>query len=251
MDRHLDFAGVHNFRDLGGYRAEDGRTVRWRQLFRADALSSLRPADGQRFRALGIGTVIDLRYPYEIAANGRVPQYDGLTYHNLSVEHRPYEQAALDPAIEPARYFADRYAELLADGTAELRRALEVIAFEAEGPVVFHCRTGKDRTGVLAALLLVLLGVAEEDVVADYALTGLATERFIADWNADPRKPPLRWPGYGQAPEETMRLVLAELVAAHGSVAGYVRGLGLDDVAVATALRDRFLESVPADRRRD
>lgn len=241
----MEFVGLHNFRDLGGYRTADGHRVRWGRLFRADAVSSLRAEEWPRFRELGIGTVIDLRYPYEIEANGRVPQYDGLVYHNLSVEHRPYEQAALDPAIEPARYFADRYAELLADGTAELRRALEVIAFEADAPVLFHCRTGKDRTGVLAALLLALLGVSEEDIVDDYALTELATQRFVADWKADPRKPPLRWPGYGRAPREAMRLMLTELAAAHGSAAEYVRGTGLDDAAVAAALRDRFLEPEP------
>jgi protein-tyrosine phosphatase len=226
--RHIEFERLHNVRDLGGYVTDDGRAVRWGRLYRADALSRLRERDLERFVALGVRTVIDLRYPFEIEALGRVPECEGMAYHNLSVEHQPYDQAALDPSIEPARFFADRYAEVATDGADELRRALEVIAAADSAPVAFHCKTGKDRTGILAALVLALLGVGQDDIVEDYALTNLATDRFIADWHADPGNPPLRWPGYGTAPAEAMRLFLSELEAAHGSVRGYaVDALGL------------------------
>ena len=158
MERHITFQRLHNFRDLGGYRTDDGRTVRWGQLYRSDSLGKLAGADLARFRELGVRTVIDLRYPWEIEARGRVPHHDGLVWHNLSIEHRPYDQATIDPAVDPWRYLADRYAEVAEDGAAELREALEVVA-EADGPLVFHCASGKDRTGLLAALLLTLLGV--------------------------------------------------------------------------------------------
>jgi protein-tyrosine phosphatase len=241
--RHIEFARLRNFRDMGGYATDDGRTVQWGRLYRADALSKLQGEDWDRFLALGVRTVIDLRYPFEIETHGRVPKSAGLAYHSLSVEHRPYDQAALDPAIEPARFFADRYAEVALDGAKELRQALEVIASDGSAPLVFHCKTGKDRTGILAALVLALLGVAEDDIVADYALTNLATDQFIADWQADPRNPPLRWPGYGRAPAEAMRLFLAELAAAHGSVRCYVAQLGVDEEQLVTALRTQFLNA--------
>ena len=241
MKRHIDFARLHNFRDLGGYATQDGRTARWGRLYRSDSLAKLAGEDWERFLALGVRTVIDLRYPWEIAAKGRVPHTDGLVYHNLSIEHRPYDQASLDPGIEPERYLADRYAEVAIDGAKEIRQALEVIATDGSAPLVFHCASGKDRTGLLAALVLGLLGVAEDDIVADFALTELATDRLIADYRANDRNPPLEWPGYGRAPAEIMRLFLTELATRYGSVRGYaLNRLGLDDELI-TALQTRLL----------
>lgn len=248
MIRHLDFTRLHNFRDLGGYRAADGRSVRWGRLYRSDSLAKLADAgeggdgsDRERFLGLGVRTVIDLRYPWEIEAKGRVPESDGLTYHNLSIEHRPYDQAALGPEIDTARYLAERFAEVALDGVDELSRALQVIASADSGPLVFHCASGKDRTGILAALVLTLLGVAEDDIVADFALTELATDRLIADWHTANPGRELRWPGYGRAPAQLMRLFLADLTVRHGSVTAYAKEqLGADTRLVA-ALRANLL----------
>ncbi|MGC4820582.1 tyrosine-protein phosphatase [Micromonospora sp. DT63] len=240
MDRHVAFDRLHNFRDLGSHRTDDGRTVRWGLLYRSDSLGKLAGADLDRFRALGVGTVIDLRYPWEIAARGRAPQIDGLTWHNLSVEHRPYDQATIDPTVDPWRYLADRYAEVAEDGVAELREALEVIA-ATDSPLVFHCASGKDRTGLLAALLLALLGVDEEQIAADFARTELATERLIADWRALNPDRELIWPGYGRAPEAVIRHFLADLTAAYGSVVSYATDrLGVDE-SLTARLRGRLL----------
>jgi protein-tyrosine phosphatase len=215
--------------------------VRWRRLYRSDSLAKLEGADLDRFLGLGVRTVIDLRYPWEIAAKGRVPEYQGLVYHNHSVEHRPYDQAEIDPTLDPWRYLADRYAEVAHDGTEELRRALDVIA-GADEPVVFHCASGKDRTGLLAGLVLALLDVPEDDIVADFALTGLATARLVEDWQAANPDRELRWPGYGRAPERVMRLFLADLAATYGSVRGYAeKRLGVDEELVRR-LRGNLLE---------
>ncbi|WP_271221016.1 tyrosine-protein phosphatase [Streptosporangium carneum] len=242
MERHIAFERLRNFRDMGGYRTEDGRSVRWGRLYRSDSLSKLRGEDWTRFLALGVRTVIDLRYPWEVEARGRVPHFDGLVYHNLSVEHRPYDQAELGPDVGVARFLADRYAEVALDGVEELGRALEVVASDDGAPLVIHCASGKDRTGLLAALVLSLLGVDEDAVVADFALTQLAADRLAADWRADHPGRTLKWPGYGQAPGEIMRLFLADLAAEHGSVRGYAADrLGVGDDLVA-ALRARLLE---------
>lgn len=243
VNRHIHFERLHNFRDLGGYPTEDGQVVRWGRLFRSDSLGKLRDADVARFQDLGITTVIDLRYPWEIDAKGRVPHHESLTYHNLSIEHRPYDQAALGPEIEIGPYLAERFTEVATDGVEEIRQALEVIA-EAGGPTVFHCAAGKDRTGLLAALVLTLLGVSDEQIIEDFALTELATERFVADWHAAYPGKELTWPGYGRAPAEVMRLFLDALAAEHGSARGYTtKLLGVDDELIA-ALRRNLLEPV-------
>ncbi|MFD9049159.1 tyrosine-protein phosphatase [Streptomyces zaomyceticus] len=245
MRRHITFERLHNFRDLGGYRTVDGGTVRWETLYRSDSLAKLAdagPADREAFRALNVTTVIDLRYPWEIAAKGRLPETEGISWHNLSIEHRPYDQAEIDPDLDPWRHLADRFAEVAEDGAVELRTALEVIA-AADGPLVFHCASGKDRTGLLAAVVLALVGVPDEEILADFALTELATERLVADWRASHPGRELRWPGYGRAPADVIRLFLADLRARYGSVDAYVTGhVGLDP-SVVTALRTRLVDT--------
>ncbi|MFJ3161057.1 tyrosine-protein phosphatase [Streptomyces kanasensis] len=243
MDRHLVFERLHNFRDLGGYATEDGRVVRWGRLYRSDSLGKLREGgDWDRFLGLGVRTVIDLRYPWEIDGRGRVPAHPSFAYHNLSVEHRPYDQSRLTADVAIGPYLAERYLEVAEDGVRELRRALELIADAGSGPVVFHCASGKDRTGLLAALVLGLLRVPEDVVVEDFALTGLATERLVADWRENHPGRELTWPDFGRAPGEVMRLFLDGLAARYGSPAGYAtERLGVDG-ALVDALRRNLLE---------
>ncbi|MCF3124902.1 tyrosine-protein phosphatase [Streptomyces arenae] len=244
---------MHNFRDLGGYRTADGRAVRWGLLYRADSLGKLSAGEGAgeaeradwaRFRSLGIRAVIDLRYGFEIDAKGRVPEQAGVAHHHLSIEHRPYDQPSLGPDVLPGPYLAERYTEVAHDGVKEIRAALDVIADAAadEAPLVFHCASGKDRTGLIAALVLTLLGVPEDDVVADFTLTELASERLLADWRAAHPDAGEIWPAYPWAPPEVMRLFLAELTRHHGSVRGYAAELlGLDEEFV-DRLREALLE---------
>lgn len=246
QSRHIPFERLHNFRDLGGYPTGDGRSVRWGRLYRSDSLAKLAGDDWERFLGLGIGTVVDLRYPWEIEARGRVPEDASFAYHNLSIEHRPYDQPSLGTEVEVGPFLAERYLEVADDGVAELRQALGVIA-AADGPVVFHCASGKDRTGLLAALVLLLLGVSEADAVEDFALTELATGRLLADWRAAHGDREPTWPGYGRAPAEVMTLFLAALARRHGSVRDYAaNALGVDE-ALTEALRERLLTPAGAE----
>ncbi|MCY0955550.1 tyrosine-protein phosphatase [Streptomyces sp. H27-H5] len=239
--RHIEFERLHNFRDLGGHRSADGRTVVPGALYRSDSLGKLRGADWDRFLALGIRTVIDLRYPWEADAKGRVPEPHRFTYANLSIEHRPYDQAEIDPDIDPWRHLADRFAEVTEDGVEEIRQAIELIADAEPGPTVFHCTSGKDRTGLIAAFVLTLLDVPEEEILADFARTELATERLKADWHTANPGRTMRWPAYGRAPAIVMELVLADLEARHGSPTAYLTDhVGITPETVAR-LRARLL----------
>ena len=154
--------------------------TRFGVLFRADSLGRLAGTDLDRFRALGVRTVIDLRYPWEIATAGRVPD-DDIAFHNLSIEHRPYDQTVVPAEVDPAAFFAEKYAEVADDGAAEIRAVVRLIADGAELPVVFHCKSGKDRTGIIAAIVLSLVGVARDDVIADYDRSNEATARLHAE----------------------------------------------------------------------
>lgn len=240
MARHIEFTEVINFRDMGGYQGHNGCTIPWGVLYRSGNLGRLEGEGLQRFQDLGITTVIDLRYPSEIERNGRVPHADGLTYHNLSIEHRPYRQGDLAEDVDTVSYLAERYLEVTEDGVAEIRQVLQAIA-AAPGPLVFHCAAGKDRTGIIGALLLTILGVSEQDIVADFALTGLAAQRLRDRMLAKRGENAYLWPGYGTAPAELMELFLAKLKAAHGSVEEYLtKAVGLTQ-ADFDAIRARLL----------
>lgn len=244
MDRHIPFERLHNFRDLGGRSTADGRRVRPGRLFRADSLGNLTQGtdDWDRFLSLGIRTVVDLRYPWEIEGRGRVPEHSSFIYHNLSIEHRPYDQAALGPEVEPGPYLAARYMEVAEDGTKEIGAALELVSGTKE-PLVFHCASGKDRTGLLAALVLSLLDVPEPVIIEDFALTQRATPRLLADWQRRNAGRTPAWPVWGHAPAEVMSRFLADLTARHGSVEEYVtNAVGLDAGRLKERLRSNLLE---------
>lgn len=250
MDRHIRFDALHNFRDLGGFTTADGHRVRPGRLYRTDSLGKLTEGtpDWSRFLSLGIRTVIDLRYPWEIDTRGRIPGHTSFAYHNLSIEHRPYNQATLGPDAEVVPYLVERYLEVTEDGTKEIRRALELVAESAQSaqPLVFHCASGKDRTGLLAALILGLLGIPEPTITEDFSLTELAAPALLTEWQARNAGRTPTWPGFNKTPESVMRLFLTGLRTRYGSIEDYVtKALDLDAEALSTTLRNTLLEPRP------
>ncbi|RSM59380.1 protein tyrosine phosphatase [Actinoplanes sp. ATCC 53533] len=240
--RSLTFSTSYNFRDVGGYAGLDGRTVSWRRLFRADSLHRLKGADLESFEALGVRTVIDLRRPFEVEEHGRVPESAGLDYRNLVVEHVDWESVEHSADIPHERWLADRYLNFAEDGQAGLAAALSVIADPAAAPAVVHCMAGKDRTGVVCALTLSLLGVSDADIAQDYALTEVAMASLTAYLLQT--KPEMVHDKYHMfdCPQDAMLLFLADLRERHGSVEAYVREIGIGAEQLA-ALREHLLTS--------
>ncbi|MEV0128869.1 tyrosine-protein phosphatase [Dactylosporangium sp. NPDC050688] len=225
--RSYDHPNLFNFRDLGGYRGRGGRTVRWRRLFRSDSLSRIDPADAASFTALGVRTVIDLRRPREVARDGRVPEFAGLSYHHLHPEHAEWEDATDHDEPSDARWLANRYLDIAGSGAAAVVAAVGVIAEADNAPLVVHCVAGKDRTGVVAALTLAALGVAEEDIAEDYALTATATGRAMEHLRRSNPHLATMPERYLVCPAEAMLLFLRDLDRRHGSVRGYLLEHGL------------------------
>ena len=240
--RNVSFTSTYNFRDVGGYAGLDGRSVRWRRLFRADALYRLIDGpDWETYAALGVRTVIDLRREDEVVKHGRIREYEGLAYRHLPLRHVDWDDVPHPDGIDHERWLADRYLNFTEDGQEALLGALSLIADPAAAPLVVHCMAGKDRTGVTLALSLALLGVSDEDIAADYALT-TTSMRGLVDHLL--RTNPAAVEGNEHmfdSPEQAMLLFLGDLRAAHGSVEEYVRTIGVTAEQVAT-MRDHLLE---------
>jgi len=178
--RRLSLTGCVNFRDLGGYPATDGRRVRWRTLFRADGLSRLDESDCAQLAGLGLATVIDLRTQGEVDERGRFPKGAfAVEYHHLPLTDVLPPTEELGRYDEPA-FVTSRYRQLFTEGSASLARAVEVLAEPDALPAVFHCSAGKDRTGILAAVVLGFLGVPRQVIVDDYALSAQAMVALLA-----------------------------------------------------------------------
>jgi protein-tyrosine phosphatase len=162
--RQLVFEGMVNFRDLGGIPA-DGGTVRRGVLFRSDSLAYATEADARRLvEELGVLTVIDLRGQYEVDHLGRGPLVDaGVAYIGAPI---------VDVSV--ADDLSGHYLAMLHEKGAVLAGMIKLLATGDALPAVFHCEAGCDRTGVLAAAVLSLLGVAEDAIAEDYALTAPA-----------------------------------------------------------------------------
>jgi protein tyrosine/serine phosphatase len=239
--RNLAISSTYNFRDVGGYAGLGGRTVRWRRLFRSDSLHRIARADTEAFAELGVRTVVDLRRPDEITKFGRVPEYDGLVYHNHVIKHLDWETVEYRPDTVRPRWLADRYLNFAEEGRDGIAATLAIIAEEDRAPVVVHCMAGKDRTGVTLALVLALLGVSDDDITADYALTAPAmsglTEYLM---RTNPEAVEGKQHMY-DSPAEAMGLFLDDLRALHGSVLDYVIDIGLTDEQVAR-MRDHLLD---------
>ncbi len=241
MERRIAVDGCHNFRDLGGYPTADGGRLRWRRLFRADGLHALTPGGVALLRdEIGLGDVIDLRSSAELDLDGRGP----LAETEIRFHHLPLFDGARGVGGPPlGATLADLSFGMLDFARAPLARIVTTLA-RTDAPAVFHCAAGKDRTGVVSALLLSLLGVRDEVIVADYAATRETLDRIVGRL--------MESEGYRDmfvelppdtlhAEPETMQGLLERVRREFGSMRGYASEIGVADADVER-LRGRIVE---------
>jgi protein-tyrosine phosphatase len=177
--RLLNFEGIANFRDLGGYRASDGRAVKWGRLYRSGNFAEASNADLAGLQTLELATFIDFRSGVEKAEEpNRLPEPPGFTVVDIPVldegnrnlfgeiseriETDNFDGFDPDQVMEQAnRQFADEF-------TPQFRQFIHAVLDADGAPVLWHCTAGKDRTGFAAAILLRILGVPQDTVISDY-----------------------------------------------------------------------------------
>lgn len=170
-ERHIRLGGAFNVRDLGGYATAGGGTTRWRSFLRADALHEISPGDVEMLLQFGLRTVIDLRSHAEIARQpSRLAGHAMVRYHHIPLFDGLAPVDAM-MAQKDAFDLSARYADAADQCRPAISMVAATIATAEDGTVLFNCTAGKDRTGIVAAMLLSLAGVASDEIAADYALT--------------------------------------------------------------------------------
>ena len=242
-ERTLPLEGCVNFRDLGGYRTRDGQVVGWRRLFRADGLNRLTEADRDLLSQLELATVIDLRTTLEAEERGRFPVEEvPVRYVDLPLTDVLPAPDEL-PEWGEASYVASRYARMVSEGAPVLTEAIDVLASTGSLPAVVHCSAGKDRTGVLSAIVLAFLDVPDETIVEDYALSAVAMDRLLerlkAEYPDSVEEVEKFAPAILHVVPETMEEFLVSVRSVYGSYDGLAEALGVTESV--TVLRERLL----------
>ncbi|MCE7985173.1 MAG: tyrosine-protein phosphatase [Caldilinea sp. CFX5] len=242
--RQLHWDGCYNIRDLGGLPTQDGGQTSMGALIRADMPSRLTVAGEQALLAYGVRTIIDLRTlpqtqedPYPLMQPGRAAD---VRYLHLPLEnYTSPEQVLVDNA--PTR--AESYARALRYFAANIATILRAIATAPSGGILFHCQSGRDRTGLISALLLSLANVGTDVIAADYAASEAQLwplyHKLVADAADDPVR--LAWLQHKAptAPPETILAALQFLDEHYGSVEQYLLAAGLAPPEL-TLLRQRL-----------
>lgn len=248
MERELRWDACWNVRDLGGYDTGSGVTTRWKSVVRAGNLSRLTAAGRDALIAYGIRTVIDLRDPREFAIDMNPFHERGVWAGQLSYVSEPLIsdaewEAIRDPAVQNRGYVVT-----LGLSKRNIGRVMSAIATAPLGGVVVHCHAGKERTGVIAALLLALAGVTDETIAADYVESDLHLASLYQEWAArepDPEKRVRRLACFKSEPEHILEPL--KYVRGAGGIEVYLLDAGLSPAEIdALSLRVMVAGSLKA-----
>ena len=231
--REIDFEAILNFRDLGGHAAKEGRRVKWRRLFRSGLLCLATSNDMKHLKErIQLRSVLDLRDKAQIDHQGIGTAGDGFRWRNIPLAERslPFDMERLHELSNDGQLYLLQVEQ---EGYGQrILECLRVMAEPANYPLVFHCSAGKDRTGILAAVILSVLGVGDGDIVKDYTLTAQHMKAHLERLSRDPEdanglQSLPTW--LHEASEESMRLFLSTMRREYGSLRAYLASHGADD----------------------
>lgn len=229
----IELENAVNVRDLGGLPTADGRTVRFGRILRADNVDGCSPLDVEQLTALGVTHVLDLRAKDEVAERADDAAISALTRSRLPLLARNLDRDANPMNAATSFDFAHHYVTFTTVGAVHTVAALTDVAKHSEGGTVIHCAAGKDRTGVLIALILLILGVGHDEIVADYALTAERIDVVKARMTADGYDVEA-WPSIVfEANPDTMSTFLDRFHELFGSADNWAQSVGFPAELIA------------------
>ncbi len=247
-ERKLLWPDLLNIRELGGYETADGRTVDWRRLIRSSDLDRLTPVGQDALVKYGVRTIVDLRTPWE-AENFPSP-----FSHQKPDGEQPYYQnkplildgnEAYESAEKSVKSYGEAYGLMLKYFPKQAAEVFRAIAHAEEGTILFYCHAGKDRTGIVSALLLTLLGVSREEVDADYADSAHYVQPLLDEWLervGDDVEQQQRQREIWSAKPGTILALLTSIDKEYGSVEGYLLQAGVTQNEIHS-IREKMLVS--------
>ena len=230
--RHIKLDKVINFRDIGGYKTRDGKTVAWRRIFRSGELSKMSPNDHTHLcEKIALNSVLDLRSPTETKQQTCPLIESGVSYYSIPLMTDSGNREEGDKFFAKFTNMGQFYLYFVGHIECGKRivEALEVVADPQKHPIVFHCALGKDRTGIIAAILLSILGVEDSDIIDDYSLTNPFMEETRTRVVNNPETPQVikDLPDFAwRAKPESMEWFLNTLRKEYGSIHGYLESMG-------------------------
>ena len=226
-ERRIALEGALNIRDIGGYETSDGRSVRWSRLLRGDNTDALTDNDVRVLVDYGLASVVDLRHPREAEKWPSVfVGREDIRYVNVSMR-----TSGLWDTFDRGPSLASWYIFCLERAGQKVRKVLEALSLgTGHGCTLVHCAAGKDRTGLVIALLLATLGVSAETIAEDYAMSGQYLEPLFERWRLDAIERGadmslFEWEM--SADPEVMSETLSHLDNRYGGVEGYLQSLNL------------------------
>ncbi|MCL5998095.1 MAG: tyrosine-protein phosphatase [Chloroflexi bacterium] len=239
--RRLALEGTYNVRDLGGYATRDGRHIRWHTLLRADKLDRIAPEAQQQLLDHGLHTIIDLRFSDEVAAEPNVfAQSSAVSYLHFPL----YELIGVGTLPAVPDNLEELYQLILDHRKEQIRLILHTLAAPGTLPALLHCTAGKDRTGLMVALVLGAVDVPHETIIEDYALSAQYLHTLFDELRATALQAGYDTEWYDRlllCKPETMRTTLAHLDRRYGGVEAYLLQIGLEK-AELEGLRTALLE---------
>lgn len=226
FSRHLPLEGVYNVRDLGNYPTRDGKRTRTGRFLRSDNIGKLSEAAQQQLVDWGLKTIVDLRFGWEVKLFTHCfSSHECVTYHNVSLIN-----SVIESNTEEREHLYQYYTYLLEDGKEEFRQVIEILAVPENQPALFHCHAGKDRTGLIAGLLLSLANVAPGIIADDYALTKQYLAPLIEMWREEAIEKGLDLKKFDRdnaCDPRTMLETLKYLDEKYGGAENYLRACGV------------------------
>lgn len=245
--RAIPVEGAYNVRDLGGYETSDGRQTRWRTLFRAADIHALSPSAQSTLVDAGVRTVIDLRGSQELTeASSVFKEMSGIQYrpHNMTGDALINSWGTIPVPADSSIRLSTMYSTVLDERGDMVKSILETVSQPGALPAVFHCTAGKDRTGVLAAVLLGIAGVPRERIVEDYALSArflYGSSTVPPDGSGANEFPPFEDYQAMWCPPAAMGITLDHLESKYGGIEAYTKNIGVDD-ATLSRVREALVE---------
>ena len=242
--RKLPLTGLHNARELGGWPTPDGMT-QYGVFIRTDLHEQVTEEDLAYLRDYGVTMDVDLRNASELVRTPDPLKDEAWCeyVHLPTVEEKPDQE--VDPSKfrpDPNFSMAKVYVRMADDRKDWVRKVFEAFG-RCEGAAMYHCTLGKDRTGIITALLLGNCGVSEQDIVADYTVTQVYLRRIIeiyqVKWASEDRDKEKVKSMFG-TPRTNMETLLKHLDDNYGGVPGYLRACGVSD-ELAAKLKARLL----------